>query len=259
VRVWGKRPGSILAAFAALGPAAPGIAVAVPQPAGQETASPVAQASALVRLVNPPATMLEINLRGWESGVAQTVALDPIIQKLETEHPGVSKAVIDAARPLAAVYLKEFVRRGSARKAAILAERLTPAEISQLQEFFRTPAGLKIVERTLSSVDVTPLAREMAEKGAQTGTVSASREDVTKVVTQAARKAMADVSATDQIAMLRFMQTPVAAKFGAASAEADRELLDMANNPDPAFLKEQQDAMIAALLAYVDRDAPKAK
>lgn len=243
---------ALAAASAALIAILPG----APACAQETTAAPVPdqaridRARELSRLISPYDVLLAANLSGWEAAIARSMALDPTAVSLEARYPGIGRAAIDAARPIARRYCETFVNRITDKKAEIFAQRLTAEEIDEVLRFYRTPLGQRAVKQLFSNFDSAQLGREIAEEKARTGTVEITREEMKAKELLAARRAGGSFSADDQIAMLRFSQMPAARKFAAASEAAEQEVIRMANNPDPAFMAAQTEAVTAAMVAF---------
>lgn len=237
----------VLSAF----PVSPGAAQS--PPVSDTAAAPrLERARALLRLTNPPPLMLETNMRGWEAAITQALTLNPTVAALEVEYPGIGKAAIDAARPLARENCQRFVVAASERKSALLAERLSASELDEVIAFFETDTGKRLIDRLIGNVDPAAVGRDVATRASETGQVSLTSEAVQQAERKAIRTTLGETSAADHIAILRFQQKPVAAKYAAAAVEGDRLVLEMVNHLDPAWLSRQTEIINAALLAFVD-------
>jgi hypothetical protein len=248
-----------LTAAAALGLAVPAFAAHAAAPteapaaeAAQPSEALLAKARVLVALTNPPKAMLDVNMRGWEAGIAQGLASNPSVSKLEAQYPGVSAAGIAAARPLAREYSARLVAKTSESKAAVFARRLTDPEMDDAIAFFRSEVGLRLVGRLITNADPGSVAKELVANTIETGKIGISADAVHKIERDATRATMAQTSADDQIALMRFGQKPVSAKLGSAGAEADVITLEVVNHPDPEWLRQQTEAVNNAMLAFID-------
>jgi hypothetical protein len=249
---------SVRLAFVAIATALLAVLPDVPA-AGQETPAAPAVDSArmdrareLTRLTSPYDIMVAANLSGWEAAITRSLALDPGIAKLEEQYPGIGKAGIEAARPLARRYCETFVNRANDRKSQIVAQRLSADEIDEVIRFYRTALGQRAVKQVLANFDFAGAGREIADERARTGTAEVTIEEVKAQDALAARRAGPGFSAPDQLEMMRFTQKPAAKKFAAAREEAEREILQMVNKPDPKFLAAQTEALTAAMLAFAE-------
>jgi hypothetical protein len=220
-----------------------------------ESASRLERATALVEILNPYEAMVDVNMRGWEAGVAHAEKVNPSLAKLEAEYPGIMKAGIDAARPLARQQVGIIVTKGGEFKAAAIAERLTATEIDEATAFFGSPAGMRLVQGLVGNADPSAMARKLADQAAETGTVEVTAEAVARDLHVVTNKTMGQLSAADHLELMRFGLTPTARKLNEAVAESERKVMVLINNPDPEWLKNQDEIMTEAMLAFVESKA----
>jgi hypothetical protein len=241
------------AASAQTAPPAPPPSPAPPaRPSAAETAARLPKARALVALVNPKDQLLEANMQGWEAAIAQMFVLDPAAKSIEQRYPGAARAAIEAARPLARDYCRRFVNEVIEYKASLIAERLNHAELDTAIAFFASTEGRRFVQRMLSHADPAALGRDVASRAAETGQVSVSPDKVRQMERDAARSTVSEMSAADNVALLRFGQTSAALKIKEVSTEVDRFALDKANHPDPEWMSRQSELVNKTILAFVD-------
>jgi hypothetical protein len=210
------------------------------------------RAGELTRLSNPFDVMVAANMRGWESAIARSLALDPAAAKLEARYPGIGKTGIEAARPLARRYFEAFVTQANRRTTQTLAERLSDDEIDELLRFYRSPLGRRAVKQAFANFDYAGVGREVADGRARTGKAEITMDQVKRQGDLAHLRAAPEFSAADHLAMMRFAQTPAARKFAAAREASEREILQMVNSPDPDFIAAQTQALRAAMIAFAD-------
>jgi len=243
---------AFLAAMA-LAAAAPLAASAAP-PSGQ--AAPDGEslrlAQKLVAAVNPHDLMVDVNLRGWEATVKQVMAAAPPVQKLEAQYPGVSEAGIDGARPLARQYCEQFVAKAAESKALIFAAGMSQAELLDAIAFYGSPTGQRLVRSYTSKTDVQEMGRRMTEQAQETGRPHVTSEMAADLQKKTIQAVAGDITAADELALMRFSQKPAAAKLTTLSAEADRQLLAEINKPHPEWEATQSAAINNAMRAYVD-------
>jgi hypothetical protein len=225
-------------------PLAPSVQAQAPQS--------LAKARKLVAMINPPDLTLRSNMKGWESAAAMALKLDPTAVKLEQEYPGIMKAALDAARPIGTEYCEAYVRKSTEHKAALIAERLTAAELDVALAQLARPFWRRFVEQMTSNLDPSAEARKAAENTARTGKPGLTREGVSETLHAAGRMTAGQLSSADQIEMMRLSQLSFARKLQEIAAENDAQTLEWANNPDPAFLNRQTQSMQAAMVAYAD-------
>jgi hypothetical protein len=251
VRLWLALFASLAAATAAMPSAAPA------QVAAGDAAfeARLAKARALVALTDPYPVFVELNMKGWEIGVGRALALDPASATLEARYPGITKAGIEAARPLAREYCALFVKRNIERKARLLAERLTANDLDQATAFYDSPAGRRLIRNLTRNADLGIIATDAAVHRAQRGEPALTAESAHEMELDAARSTLSQTSADDHLAILRFQQTPAAPKYVAVAAESDRLALEEANHPDPAWMAHQSEVIRTAMIAFADAHA----
>ena len=248
------------AAGTAAAQAAPPVSAAVPVappatpvlPGPAPSAAALGQARRLQEVVEPHARMVAGNLQGWEATMKRALALDPGFPALEQAYSGVGAAAIDAARPLARIFCEQFVERVSSYKAELYARRLTQQEMAAAISFFETRAGRTLVERMIANASPDALADQIIHQAVEQGRLGLSMEQTQQVDRSAALKTARETSAEDQIAMIRFQQTAAGRRFLEVRREAEPGVLQIVNSPDAELIRRQHDAMLAAILAYVD-------
>lgn len=235
--------------------AAPAAAMQAPNsaaPAAPVSQAQLTRAKLLVSLINPEAMMIQKNMEGWEAAFVRTLELTPSVATLEAAYPGASKAALAAARPIASEYSREFVRKMLDDKARLFAERLTLAELETAIAFFESPAGRRFIANLLGNFDMAGTAEKVASKAVRNGDVTVEIKDLAQMQQSAAVKTAREISAEDQIAMMRFSQTEAGKKLARAGEEADRRAMETINNPDPDWVQRQGEAANAAIVAFVD-------
>lgn len=212
----------------------------------------LALAAEVVDLAGQPDGGLAQEMRGWEIGLQIVLKRDPAISAIEKDRPGASAAAIEAARPIAREYLQGMVTKVRAMRIEAAASRLTLDELRVAREFFMSPAGQRFVAKAGKVENVDVLLRDAAGRAEETGDMSISLEDASKAVEGAVGIAMGGSSTEDKIAVLKFDQTGAAAKLREVAAEVLPKIVAMSNAPDPDFLKAQNEAMVAGLLAFLE-------
>jgi hypothetical protein len=240
-------PALILAAAAPLAAAA--------APPG-EVAAPEGEslrlARKLVGTINPYGLLVEVNVRAWEATITQMVAAAPPVQKLEAAYPGITKGGIDAARPLARRYCEDFVRDSLETKARLFAEGLSQAEMLEGIAFYASPAGQRMIKGFAANADVQEMGRRLTAEARETGNAKVTQEMTTDLQNKAIWETAKEISAADQLEVMRFSQKPAAVKKARLAAEADRQLLAELTKPHPEWEAGQSAAMNNAMLAFVD-------
>jgi hypothetical protein len=245
----------LAAALASTSPALATVAAASQPAAAADAAWPqrLQIATQLVDLIHRDEELLQANLLGWESAVRTVLQKDPTVVKLEADFPGLMDAGVAAGRPLAIEYLRPFVVKSKAAKAEIFARRMSIDELQQAKQFIGGAVGQRFIQRAKASIDIGKLNSELTERSLQTGSKFATIEDSDRLVRDAARQATKDTSGQDLLAIMKFERTPVAKKLREATREAEKAVLEMANNPPAEWVARQNEAVSAAMIAFAER------
>jgi hypothetical protein len=123
------------------------------------------------------------------------MATDADLQAVEAAHPGVKRAVVQAAREEAATAYARTADLLRADVAQLYRSRFTAAEIAMLARFFATPTGKALVTLSAESAGDTASAME-ADR----------RRRVTAMLQQPSDQARADLTALMETGLLPKMQ-----------------------------------------------------
>ncbi|QAY77194.1 hypothetical protein [Sphingosinicella sp. BN140058] len=210
-------------------------------------------ARALTALAYPADALRAMNLRTWEIATRTALENDPGTAALEAEFPGIRKAAIDAARPIARLGVDAFVTKMLERNAEIFAARLTPSEMRAAIEMYQVPAVQKMLLAVLEGVDIRPIAAAAVDSVASTGAPNIDPAAIKREERASMRRTAAKLTPAETIAIMRFEKAPWFPKLVAARTEIERETMQAVNAPDPAWIEKQQAAMRHAILAFADR------
>lgn len=210
------------------------------------------KARALAELMTPTALMVESNMKAWEAGIQAAIDADPSTQKLEAAYPGIIAASIEAARPVGRRYCKRYVKLMSEHKAGLIAAQMSLAEIDEAIGLYGRPSWRRFVTRMAGNVKMDRVAKDSAASVRETGKPGLTKDGIGATLNDAARTAGEQTSGEDQIELMRLSRSAFMPKIKAIAVESDRQSLAWANNPEPAVLAEQKNAMQAAMIAFVD-------
>ena len=247
----------------ASGISAPGIAAAAPTAVSSPASTSADQqvrsrmATEIIEFIDPSDLAVATEVRGWEVGTRSVLQRDPGITKLNQEHPGLIDAAIAAGRGNATEYLRKVVANMKSKKAEILARRLSIAELTEVRAFVSSAAGQRFYRRLHAGSDVHAITEDVLDRSETSGTKVITRENANQLLGSTMKKAAAQTSSEDALAIMKFQQTAAAKQFGAASDEAVQAVLEVANNPDPEFLSKQQDLLISAMIAFAEKPSSK--
>lgn len=204
----------------------------------------------LVRLTTPYDALLASNLVGWEAALRHRLSLDSRVMQLERQYPGLVDAGVEAARPSGRSQSENFVRRAMEIKTAVFAEGLAQPELDKLIRFYSTPLGQSALSRSLRALDPAAIGRHMATEIVQTGKAQMTMEEAQAHERVAAQRMLSTFSVADQQKLSRFTRTPEGRKFEQVMARANRQLLEIVNNPDMRAIDEGVEPMVAAMRAH---------
>lgn len=218
-------------------------------PAKVAQAARLAQARWLMDLFHPEAEMVASNMAMWVIRVRRSGHADPAMAKIEREYPGAIDAYLAGARPIAIDNAALFVRAAKSRKAAVLADRLSGADLARLIKFYRSPVGAKLMRLQQQPGELSRILRQ-----ARAGELPPIDETaVARDRQEQKKKSVRGLSADELVEVLKFQSDPVATRYAHAVDAADRELLDLIHNPDMARQALEQEAGTRNLDAHIAR------
>lgn len=231
------------------------------QPAGQTTnVSPgppavtqnanserLAQARWLVDLFHPEAKMVASNMAMWSLRIRRSAQQDPAMAKIDRDYPGAINAYLSGAQPVALDNATAFVRTAKARKAAVLGDNLSGADLGRVIAFFRSSVGAKVMRLEQRPGAIAKLARRAPTGSGPYLTPLDTENDRRGQV----KRAVDGLSSDELVEVMKFQSDPVAVRYAAAVRLADEELLHIVNNPDPLRRAREYEAGTRALDAHI--------
>jgi len=223
--------------------AAPASAAPAVAPATQ----PSAEALALARLMAPRQVMIDGEVRQFDINFSKTLLSREEVAAAEAKYPGLVAAMAEASRPLLIRQTGGRLDRLYPRVAGLIQAELTPAEIAELTSFFGSPAGRNILEKMAQSVDASPVYEQAAKDGQVT-------EDAVKVQQwMTAMNAVGKFSDADRAALADLRKRPVFAKLSQLQTKFRTMMIETMGGSDPAYEKEIEAAMSAAVAAHLEK------
>lgn len=192
---------------------------------------PREDAMVLARLLNPEELLVELAGRSFdEAFVAGLKRPDSDLIALDRKHPGLLADLRQATRSAVMAHVRAIVPGTHRRHARFLSGYFTPAETTELAEFYRTPTGTKVVRAKFGAIDIKDMVAKVAEAPAAkvTSTDIAAMDPGDNAVWK-------QMTAEDTRAVLAFGLRPVARKMLAAGEGLAQIEADIANEPDPAM------------------------
>lgn len=173
--------------------------------------------------------MVELARRGFDQAFDQGLSGDGEVDELEMEHPGFLAELRGATREAVVADLRADMPSIHRRYARFFAGRFTPDEIAELTGFYKSPAGMRIIQAKFANLDIAGVIGKVAE----TENAKVSAADIEAINDGATSGMWKGMTAEDMKSVLLFGLRPVARKLqDAVPAIAEIET-EIANEPDP--------------------------
>lgn len=227
--------------------AAPATAKDPADPAPQSARATATQAIELARLMSPSDLLVAMEVREFDKHFVPSLRSDPEMKSLDDQYPGLFEAMHKASRGLVA----EATGRGAAKIHTAIAKLIeasfTSADITELNDFYRSPVGLKTVQQMAASADAGQVYQNaVSESGFKLTDVQIATQ-----IKESARKAAQTFTPDEQTEMLLFMARPSFGKLARAQPQIQKILADEFNAPDPEFDRQVEQAMGAAIEQHI--------
>lgn len=205
-------------------------------------------AGELTRVLNSEALMRAQIGKMLDDTLPKTFAASPDFAAMEREHPGITKAVIDAMRP---IILNGTLSRSpalTARLTPIYARSFTTAELHTLLDFYTSPAGQRVIKAMGEGADFSRLLSDMIANDG-TATTEGLRAGVQSGAAEVIRTATPD----DIKTMEALFATSLGAKMRAVSPKVQAESVAWGNEPDPELDAQVESAVKDAITRYLGK------
>ena len=209
-------------------------------------------ARAILDQAEPDASAVNVELRGWEAGVRAALRSVPAIEALESDIPGTIDAGVVAGRAVAVRHLPRIVKQIKAKRAAMIAEKLTLEELREFEAFVSSPVGKRFYQSIQNNVTPEDLAESIGDRASETGDSTITEADAGRAIRQTLSEAHEQLSSADTIAIMKFEQSSAGRKLSALAPEIMKMQLEIANKPDPEWMAEQDKAMTEAMIRFAE-------
>ena len=213
-----------------LAPVASAAATSVPA-APSNDAEHIKLANELAGVLNSEALLRAQISKMLDDTLPKTFAASPDFAALEREHPGVTRAMIDAMRPIILNGTLTRLPTLTARLAPIYAQSFTTAELHTLLDFYTSPTGMRVIKAMGEGADFSRLLGDMVASNSATVTTEGVRAgiqsgaaEVIRTATPEDIKAMMALASTDTGKKMREVAPKVQAASVAWGSEPDPEL-----------------------------------
>lgn len=193
------------------------------------------------------------------SATSEMFASKPELSVLIEQYPGVDKVFLDALRPVIAGEIERIVPAYRKDIADFLVTNFNAAELVELEKFYGSPTGRKLLAGVNDNIDFKEMTNEAIQSdGAE---FQYSHKAMDTDLTNAARKTVNMLSRDDKLKLMRFSLSPVGRKLTRLMPQKQEIDLRWANSTNSAemFMKAGEDAG-SKILEYMDKvDAERAK
>jgi hypothetical protein len=215
-----------------------------------------ADALQLAELMAPRDVMLAGELRQFDLHFRQTILNGRTVEEVDGEYPGLTDAIVAAARPLVVKAAGRALDEIYPKVGQVIQARLTGDEIAQLQTFYRTGAGRTIVRGMAATADAGAIYKQAVEQP----DAPVTEQQVASHIRSAAAKASENFSDADKSALLEFMKMPVFPKLAGMQPSIRQIVADAHNRKDPELEAVMDETLAEAASAHMRRvDAKRGK
>lgn len=184
--------------------------------------------------------------------VPPVLRADEGIRALEARYPGIVDAMIAAALPELVKQTGKTVPLQQAKVEALLAAKMTPAEIETAYAFYAGPTGQKVVRDQFLGFDAGPMIKEAIAN--ERGTISPALIEAAQ--NEGATTTTNRMTPEDEKALLKLMNTSAFLKIKALGPEIQRVTAEVSDRADPEGEARVQALMNEALEKFI-READK--
>jgi hypothetical protein len=243
----------VLAVFTCLASATFAAPTASPAPTPKDPRPELVQSAVsanalhLSNLLNPTDKLLEVGMKGFETGFDNAVKGKPDDAAFFQKYPGLREVLMAAAEPVVRKHLAARIPVKQRRFAQFYDGKFSPEEIDQLVTFYSSPTGHKVIEAMYSGTNLDQLTKTIAQQGDKPLTA----KDVGELNRAATAHLPDSFDADDWKAIFMFSVTPAHAKLIQIVPEFNQLLAEIENEPDPAMEAEVAGAIKNATIAFM--------
>jgi len=181
----------------------------------------------------------------------KTFAATPQFAAMEKDHPGVTKAVIEAMRPI--IVTSTLARLPSLweRLAPIYTRMFSVAELHTLLDFYTSPAGARVIKTMGEGADYSRMLGDMVANNNSVVTSDGVTAGVQSGVAQVIRSATPE----DMKAMIALVATSAGKKLPMLNREVQAASIAWGNEPEPELDAQVESAVKDAVVKYLGKPA----
>jgi hypothetical protein len=189
--------------------------------------------------------------RAFETDSIALVLQNPELAEIEKQFPGAVEHMFHAARPELERYIVDSLPDLWTALATLLSAELTSAEIEMARDYYSSPAGRRFKASMLRNYDISqeiaPLVKDIDAK--------LDPSVIRRGIQGGVGDTIAEMSAADRAALLRFAGTSAFRKIKALNTRLLQISADWGNAPAPEFEARLEKIMAAALDEFLTQKA----
>lgn len=175
----------------------------------------------------------------------QLVTASPELVEAEEQFPGLSRKAAEAMRPVLRSYSARVREAYRPRFVALFAELFTPAEATDIADFYASPTGRKLLGAMSDAYDGKAMVSEAVKGG------DVSDAAIKADARRAARQAVARMSEAELVALGELAQRkPVLFRLGELGTRATPLRVEMENAP---LLPAEEQALERAISTAMEK------
>ena len=204
----------------------------------------------------PTDLMTASELREFDLHFKKAVLAGKTEAEVDGEYPGLTDAIVSAARPLVVTAMKRSMPELHKAVARVVQERLTQPQTAELITFYESPTGQSIMQAMAASTDAGDIYKRAVEREGEPIT----GREIAAQSRKAAEKATKTLTKAQEAEMIEWMKRPVFAKLAGVQAMVRQVLVDFHNKEDPELNANLEEALAAAAAAHMTKvDAQQKK
>ena len=206
-----------------------------------------AEAIALAQMMSPRDLLVDMEVREFDKHFVSSLRSDPDMKSMDDQYPGLFEAMHKASRGLVAEAMGRSAVKIQASVARLIETSFTPADITELTAFYRSPIGQKTVRQMAASAD----AGQIYQQAVKENDFKLTEDKIAAQVHDNATRAVQNFTPDEQVQMIQFMAKPSFGKLAKAQPQIQKILADEFNAPDPEFDRLVEEAIGAAIEQHI--------
>jgi hypothetical protein len=246
----------ILTVLAAMSSTSPALAQQPTAAKVEQTATGLEFAQTIADL---PRQLLKIDVM-LDEMFTEIIKADPEMQEMSREYPDIKKIMIETSYPILVAEITRDTPAYQNELAQLFDANFTKAELFQVNQFWKSPAGQRMLDSAANNLNTSNISKEIA-KEIKDDVLDVSESAMRRDQNATAQKAVSQLSDADLQEIGQFGLSPVGRKFVAIRPAKDKIDLKWFNKELSKEANAQmEEKLTPALIAYFKKvDDEKAK